>query len=71
MKFSLKFHAKDKSMRNMTHTALFPNQDFSILCLFVTESHSDIPFKINLLEKYDILPFKSYSKFYKFGLILS
>ena len=34
---SMRFHSKDTSLRNMTHSTSFPNKNFSILCLFLAE----------------------------------
>ena len=44
----MKFHSQDTSLRNMTHNSSIPNQNFSILCLFLAEIsmklHSNIPY---------------------------
>ena len=34
----MKFHSDDTSSRNMTHNISIPNQNFSILCLFLAEN---------------------------------
>ena len=33
----MKFYSKDTSLRDMTHNTSIPNQNFSILCLFLAE----------------------------------
>ena len=37
LKLSMRFHSNDTSLRNMTHNTSIPNQNFSILCIFLAE----------------------------------